>query len=44
LNVVDASILVDGERGEKAEHAIRRDRWVWAPADLRTQVELIGES
>jgi predicted nucleic acid-binding protein len=42
LNVVDASVLVEflagGERGEAAEHAIGRERWVWAPALVDAEV------
>jgi predicted nucleic acid-binding protein len=42
LNVVDASVLVEflagGEHGEKAEHAIGRERWVWAPALVDAEV------
>ena len=42
MNVVDASVLVEflagGERGEAAEHAIGRERWVWAPALVDAEV------
>jgi predicted nucleic acid-binding protein len=42
LNVVDASVLVEflagGERGEEAEHAIGRERWIWAPALVDAEV------
>ena len=42
MNVVDASVLVEflvgGERREEAEHAIGRERWVWAPALVDAEV------
>jgi predicted nucleic acid-binding protein len=42
LNVVDASVLVEflagGEHREAAEHAIGRERWVWAPALVDAEV------
>jgi predicted nucleic acid-binding protein len=42
LNVVDASVLVEylaaGEQVEAAREAIRRDRWVWAPALVDAEV------
>ena len=42
MNVVDASVLVEfltgGERGEEAEGAIGRERWVWAPALVDAEV------
>ena len=42
MSVVDASVLVEfltgGERGEEAEHAIGRERWVWAPALVDAEV------
>ena len=42
MNVVDASVLVEylaaGEKVEAAREAIRRDRWVWAPALVDAEV------
>jgi predicted nucleic acid-binding protein len=42
MNVVDASVLVEflagGEHREAAEHAIGRERWVWAPALVDAEV------
>jgi predicted nucleic acid-binding protein len=42
LNVVDASVLVEylaaGEQVEAAREAIRRERWVWAPALVDAEV------
>jgi predicted nucleic acid-binding protein len=42
MNVVDASVLVEyltgGENEEAAEHAIGRERWVWAPALVDAEV------
>ncbi|HJZ34909.1 MAG TPA: type II toxin-antitoxin system VapC family toxin [Solirubrobacterales bacterium] len=42
MNVVDASVLVEylaaGERVEAAREAIRRERWVWAPALVDAEV------
>jgi predicted nucleic acid-binding protein len=42
LSVVDASVLVEfltgGEHREEAEHAIGRERWVWAPALVDAEV------
>jgi predicted nucleic acid-binding protein len=42
MSVVDASVLVEflagGERGEAAERAIGRERWVWAPALIDAEV------
>lgn len=42
MSVVDASVLVEflsgGEHGEAAEHAIGRERWVWAPALVDAEV------
>jgi predicted nucleic acid-binding protein len=42
MSVVDASVLVEflsgGEHREAAEHAIGRERWVWAPALVDAEV------
>ena len=42
MNIVDASVLVEhlaaGERVEAAREAIRRERWVWAPALVDAEV------
>jgi predicted nucleic acid-binding protein len=42
MNVVDASVLVEylggGEHVEAARAAIRRERWVWAPALIDAEV------
>jgi len=42
MNVVDASVLVEyltgGEFVEEARGAIRRERWVWAPALVDAEV------
>jgi predicted nucleic acid-binding protein len=42
MSVVDASVLVEflagGEHGMAAEHAIGRERWVWAPALVDAEV------
>lgn len=42
MNVVDASVLVEflagGEHMEAAEHAIGRERWVWAPVLVDAEV------
>ena len=42
MNVVDASVLVEylaaGEQVEAAREAIRRERWVWAPALVDAEV------
>lgn len=42
MSVVDASVLVEflagGEHAEAAEHAIGRERWVWAPALVDAEV------
>jgi predicted nucleic acid-binding protein len=42
LNVVDASVLIEylavGEQVEAAREAIRRERWVWAPALVDAEV------
>lgn len=42
MNVVDASVLVEylagGEHVEAAREAIRRERWVWAPALVDAEV------
>jgi predicted nucleic acid-binding protein len=42
MSVVDASVLVEflagGEQGVAAEHAIGRERWVWAPALVDAEV------
>jgi predicted nucleic acid-binding protein len=42
MSVVDASVLVEylagGEHVEAARQAIRRERWVWAPALIDAEV------
>jgi predicted nucleic acid-binding protein len=42
MSVADASVLVEflagGEHREAAEHAIGRERWVWAPALIDAEV------
>lgn len=42
MNVVDASVLVEylagGEHVEAARGAVRRERWVWAPALIDAEV------
>ena len=42
MNVVDSSVLVEfltaGEHHEAAGQAIRRERWVWAPALVDAEV------